>query len=112
MPAYKRHSRANRINESRFRFGAGIHAREWITPATLTYMIHELVENPLKYDWILDEFDWYFVPVINPDGYAYTHSRNRLWRKTRSSPANALRQSAAESLRADRLARFEQVGIA
>ena len=86
----------------------GIHAREWITPATLTYMIKELVENPSKYNCIMDEFDWIFIPVLNPDGYTYTHKNNRMWRKTRSSPSNTLfRRTAEESLRADRLARFE-----
>ena len=44
----------------------GIHAREWITPATITYMIREIVDNPQKYDCIMNEFDWLFVPVLNP----------------------------------------------
>lgn len=44
----------------------GIHAREWITPATITYMIREIIENPQKYECIMNEFDWIFVPVLNP----------------------------------------------
>ena len=62
----------------------GIHAREWITPATLTYMINELIDNPLKYDCILNDFDFYFIPLMNPDGYVYSHEYDRMWRKTRN----------------------------
>lgn len=32
----------------------------------------------------LDDYDFWFLPVVNPDGYEYTQTRNRLWRKTRS----------------------------
>ena len=61
----------------------GIHAREWISPASVTYIINELTENrdahgePVKY------VDWYILPVMNPDGYEYSHRVDRLWRKNR-----------------------------
>ncbi|KAI4585076.1 hypothetical protein MJG53_006610 [Ovis ammon polii x Ovis aries] len=33
---------------------------------------------------ILKKMDIFLLPVANPDGYVYTHTHNRLWRKTRS----------------------------
>ncbi|KAG0438207.1 hypothetical protein HPB47_017107 [Ixodes persulcatus] len=33
---------------------------------------------------LVDEYEWRIHPVVNPDGYAYTHTIDRLWRKTRS----------------------------
>jgi murein tripeptide amidase MpaA len=60
----------------------GIHAREWISPATVTYFIQQLVSG--NDGGLLDAVDFYFMPSINPDGYAYTWSDDRLWRKTRS----------------------------
>lgn len=54
---------------------AGIHAREWIAPATALYIIHELVENFAKNRNVLNNLDWVILPVINPDGYEYTHTK-------------------------------------
>ncbi|XP_037782742.1 carboxypeptidase B-like [Penaeus monodon] len=62
----------------------GIHAREWISPATVTYMLNELVTNSATYDAILSSVNFYIMPSINPDGYEYCHTDDRLWRKTRS----------------------------
>ncbi|KAK7082274.1 hypothetical protein SK128_016692 [Halocaridina rubra] len=62
----------------------GIHAREWISPATVTYIINEFVQNSDTYADILAGVNFYIMPSINPDGYAYTWSNDRLWRKTRS----------------------------
>ncbi|XP_037034515.1 carboxypeptidase B-like isoform X2 [Bradysia coprophila] len=62
---------------------AGIHAREWIAPATALYIIHELVENYSKNQKLLENLNWIVVPVLNPDGYEYTHTQERFWRKTR-----------------------------
>lgn len=61
---------------------AGIHAREWIAPATALYLIKELTEGDAR--GILEEIDVVILPLVNVDGYEYTHSRERLWRKTRS----------------------------
>jgi len=63
----------------------GIHAREWISPAVTTYHMKELVENSDQYPAeILDKLDWYILPVHNPDGYDYTRTDNRMWRKNRT----------------------------
>ena len=46
---------------------SGIHAREWISPATATYIMRELAENKNNAD-LIDFFDFYILPVANPDG--------------------------------------------
>ncbi|EFA01360.1 carboxypeptidase B [Tribolium castaneum] len=60
---------------------AGIHAREWIAPALALYVINQLVENPENSN-LSKDIDWIILPSVNPDGYEYTWTTNRLWRKT------------------------------
>ncbi|XP_018362908.1 PREDICTED: zinc carboxypeptidase-like [Trachymyrmex cornetzi] len=61
-----------------------IHAREWITPATAMYIFHQLLtSNNTEVRTLAESHDWYIFPVFNPDGYVYTHTTNRFWRKTR-----------------------------
>ncbi|XP_055527853.1 uncharacterized protein LOC129720401 [Wyeomyia smithii] len=61
-----------------------IHAREWVSAATLTWILNELLtSSDESVRNIAENYDWYFFPVTNPDGYVFTHTSNRLWRKTR-----------------------------
>jgi len=64
---------------------ANIHAREWISSATATWIINEFVTlTDPELRAIVDSITWYILPVTNPDGYQFTWVENRLWRKTRS----------------------------
>ncbi|XP_026756204.3 carboxypeptidase B-like [Galleria mellonella] len=75
-------SNGNPSNKAIFIDG-GIHAREWISPATVTYIINQFAENFDEESEDIKNLDWYFLPVMNPDGYEYTHMSDRLWRKNR-----------------------------
>ncbi|XP_058121444.1 carboxypeptidase B-like [Anopheles ziemanni] len=60
----------------------GLHAREWAGVMSVLYLIHELVEHSSDYADLLNK-DWVIVPVANPDGYGFSHTDNRMWRKNR-----------------------------
>lgn len=62
----------------------GIHAREWVSPAAVTYLIHRMVETEGEYDSLLAKFNVFVLPMVNPDGYEYSRQHDRMWRKTRS----------------------------
>ncbi|KAM8715105.1 hypothetical protein ACLKA7_002190 [Drosophila subpalustris] len=64
---------------------AGIHAREWIAPAAATYIIQQLLTSNLdSVKQLAENYNWYVFPHANPDGYVYTHTTDRMWRKTRT----------------------------
>jgi hypothetical protein len=69
-----------------------VHAREWISPSFCLYAIDESIKNSL-----LKNFDVFIVPVANPDGYEYSWTNNRLWRKNRR-PKTAEKVSRLPSL--------------
>ena len=95
----------------------GIHAREWVSPATCLYAIDELIgsgQNGLlgqcKYSvlnlnrpfcklyfltFLCPSDDFYIIPVTNPDGYAYTWDGNRMWRKNRRPSSKLLLRTSA-----------------
>ncbi|KAJ8712399.1 hypothetical protein PYW07_005241 [Mythimna separata] len=64
---------------------AGIHAREWIAPAVNTYIANHISRNFESLPDCMTNKDWYFLPVVNPDGYHYSHTTDRLWRKSRAN---------------------------
>lgn len=47
------------------------------------YLIDQLVENATAHQDVLKDLNWVIIPVVNPDGYNYTFTNTRLWRKTR-----------------------------
>ncbi|VEN44966.1 unnamed protein product [Callosobruchus maculatus] len=63
---------------------SNIHAREWISSAVSTYILSEILNSTEpRIVELRNKYNWYFVPVVNPDGFAYSHEHDRLWRKTR-----------------------------
>lgn len=65
----------------------GIHAREWVTPATCVYIIDQLIKEFRNNEAgnLLSKYEVHVIPLLNPDGYEYSHTTYRLWRKNRSS---------------------------
>ncbi|XP_064077796.1 uncharacterized protein LOC135195503 isoform X2 [Macrobrachium nipponense] len=59
---------------------AGIHAREWLSPAIATYVANQLAAAGNSF---LKLVSVVLVPLGNPDGYEYTHTYDRMWRKSR-----------------------------
>ena len=84
---------------------SGAHAREWLSPATVLFIFDQLLkdyrritltrgaDNDNNADTeltdddvtmcLLKEYDFYFLPLLNPDGYEFTHTSERFWRKNR-----------------------------
>ncbi|XP_019486918.1 PREDICTED: carboxypeptidase B [Hipposideros armiger] len=66
----------------------GFHAREWISPAFCQWFVREAIRTygrEIHMTEFLDKLDFYVLPVFNIDGYVYTWTKNRMWRKTRST---------------------------
>jgi len=64
-----------------------IHAREWISGATCQFVFNSLLDDfrAGRTDAVnaLTNYNHFIVPVVNPDGYTYTWTNDRLWRKNR-----------------------------
>ncbi|XP_041969796.1 carboxypeptidase B-like [Aricia agestis] len=63
---------------------AAIIPREWVTVSAALNIAREVVDQRE----LLAGLKWIIIPVLNPDGYEYTHTNLRLWSKTRSTRSN------------------------
>lgn len=67
-------------------FDCGIHAREWVSQATCLWILEKLLHTygeDKTVTKLLDRYDFFIIPVVNPDGYVYSRTKNRFWRKNR-----------------------------
>ncbi len=66
-----------------------IHAREWISGSCVMHIGRQLLDemrNPTEQRLTGNKAVW-IVPIVNPDGYRYTWTNNRNWRKNRRANA-------------------------
>jgi len=73
-------------NKPRIVYNSCQHAREWVTVTSINWVLNELVIGYGKNDTLtelVDLIDWTFIPIVNVDGYDFSWSNNRMWRKTR-----------------------------
>ncbi|OHW99939.1 zinc carboxypeptidase [Colletotrichum incanum] len=69
-----------------------VHAREWISTMANEYIAWNLLSkysSNTEIKGFVDKYDYYIFPVVNPDGFIYTQTTNRLWRKNRQSTAGS-----------------------
>ncbi|XP_072254856.1 carboxypeptidase A1-like [Pyxicephalus adspersus] len=74
-------------NRPAFWIDTGIHSREWVTQASGVWFAKKIVKDygrDASLTATLNRLDIYLEIVTNPDGYVFTHTSNRMWRKTRS----------------------------
>jgi hypothetical protein len=72
-------------------FVATYHAREWAATEMAQRLVKWLAAPPgtdARRDSLVQSRDIWIMPVANPDGYQYSFTSERLWRKTRSPQAN------------------------
>ncbi|KAJ9080007.1 hypothetical protein DSO57_1029612 [Entomophthora muscae] len=84
--AFKIARRGSRQMKKIIWFNGGFHAREWISPAAVTYMINQLLQDAKtpRVKKLLDGYEFHFTPLANPDGYEFSRlPGHRMWRKNR-----------------------------
>ncbi|KAH9899037.1 hypothetical protein F4778DRAFT_182393 [Xylariomycetidae sp. FL2044] len=69
-------------------FHGNVHAREWVTSMVVEYLTYQLVltyRTDSAITTVLNNYDFYIFPIVNPDGFSYTQTSTRLWRKNRQT---------------------------
>ncbi|XP_046762967.1 carboxypeptidase A2 isoform X4 [Gallus gallus] len=92
-PLYVLKFSTGRGNRPAIWLDAGIHSREWVTQASAMWIAKKIASdygNDPSITSLLNNLDIFLLPVANPDGYEFTHTTNRMWRKTRSKNSGSL----------------------
>jgi len=77
-------------NRKAYWIDATIHAREWLAPATTLQIMDALARGTTaNARSLVDRHDWHIMPVMNPDGYAFSWTNDRMWRKNRRPNAGS-----------------------
>ncbi|KAL9035342.1 MAG: hypothetical protein Q9180_004914, partial [Flavoplaca navasiana] len=69
-----------------------VHAREWITTMVTEYFAYSFLSSLASNTSVrnlLNKYDYYIFPVVNPDGFVYSQTNDRLWRKNRQSTSGS-----------------------
>jgi carboxypeptidase A2 len=53
-----------------FFMDGGMHAREWVSQASLMYFLNRLVEDPATSNELLNNLDWIIIPNLNPGEFS------------------------------------------
>uniref|UniRef100_A0A2K6FAR1 Carboxypeptidase A3 n=1 Tax=Propithecus coquereli TaxID=379532 RepID=A0A2K6FAR1_PROCO len=70
----------------------GIHAQEWVSPAFCQWFVYQATKTYGKdkiMTKLLDQMNFYVLPVFNVDGYIWSWTKNCMWRKNRSKNKNS-----------------------
>ncbi|KAK2603613.1 hypothetical protein QQS21_004194 [Conoideocrella luteorostrata] len=73
-------------------FHGTVHAREWIASMVVEYMTNELISkygSDNEITAFVDKYDFYMFPIVNVDGFKYTQTDDRLWRKNRQTTSGS-----------------------
>lgn len=73
----QQHQQTKPLTKSIVLIDGGLHAREWAAISTALYCINQLVENFEFNRKLLLLYDFVIVPVVNVDGYEYSHTNVR-----------------------------------
>ncbi|EWC47313.1 hypothetical protein DRE_03432 [Drechslerella stenobrocha 248] len=69
---------------------ANVHAREWITSKVVEYFANELLKSTTSSSSAtVNAYDYFIFPVVNPDGFVYSQTSDRMWRKNRLRPSGS-----------------------
>jgi len=68
-----------------------IHCREWLAGSTTLLVADRLINgNDAEAVRLRTSYNWFIAPILNPDGYLYTWSNDRFWRKNRAPNSGSI----------------------